>query len=411
MLRQLGRFKNISVYFFAALVPMIISLALNPFISLNMDKEDFAVTGYYSSFNLLIIPLTGFSLIQYYSKSYFRFDAIGRQKLLNTVQSVTLLFGSISLCLVTVGYYIYQSANDITIPFYPFALLSFSSVYICLFYSILLTKLKFERQAGKYFRVSLTNSILQASLVVSLVIILKMRAYGYMWAHLIASLVLCIYSLSKTITNFEIDKKLLKEMAVFCWPLILANLMEFVYSGVDRSFLVRLNNPQELGLYNVAVSIGTYVMVFYTAISQTFQPDIFENVANKNIKATIRTVAKICCLNVIPILLFIAFAPLLINILTYGRYVEATSFARIIALKGIFAGLYFSLSSVIIAGGLSKITLLNKTIGTIIVFFLTSYLISHYSYLGAAWSQAVSYLVMVITTLLFIVVKRKQIFS
>lgn len=187
--------------------------------------------------------------------------------------------------------------------------------------------------------------------------------------------------------------------------------MEFVYTGVDRSFLVRLNDPQELGLYNVAVSIGTYVMVFYTAISQTFQPDIFENVANKDLRSTVRTIVKICCLNVIPILLFIAFAPFLINILTYGRYVEATSFARIIALKGIFAGLYFSLSSVIIAGGLSKITLVNKTIGTFIVFFMTSYLITHYSYLGAAWSQAVSYLVMVITTLLFIVVKRKQIFS
>ena len=405
------RLKNLSIYFLAALVPMVISLILNPFISLNMDKEDFAITGYYSSFNLLILPLTGFSLIQFFSKSYFNFDVDKRQKLMNTVQTATLVFGSISLCIVICIYYFYQSINHISIPFFPFAILSFTYVFLCIFYTTLLTKLKFERKVNKYFKVSLFNSLLHAAMIIMFVIILKYRAYGYLWANFIGALIISLYSLSKSVTKFELDKSILKDMFFFCWPLVLANLMEYVFTGLDRSFLVRLNNAQELGLYNVAISIGTYVMAFYNAISQTFQPDIFESVSRKNAKSTVRTVLKMFFLNFVPIMVFILLAPFLIDILTYGRYVEATPFARIIALKGIFAGLYFSLSSIIIAGGLSKITLLNKTIGTVAVYFLTSYLIGHYSYIGAAWSQATSYFIMVVITLVFIFYKRKELFA
>ncbi len=404
------RSQNLSMYFISALIPMVVSLVLNPFISLNMEKEDFAITGYYASFNLLILPLVSLSLLQYYSKSYFHYDEKERQNILDTIQSTQIIFGLLSLLTILFIYFIYNNSQNLSIPFFPYAIFSFSTTYMGIFYVNYQTKLKFERKPNIYLKLSVSNASIHAILIIILVICFKLKADGYFLASLITMGILALYSLSRTLGKFQIDKHYLKEALRFCWPLVLANLMEYIYAGIDRSFLVKLNNNAELGLYNIAVTIGSYVTVFYTAISQTFQPDLFENVSKKDLNGTIRTIAKIQILNIIPILLFIILAPILIDILTFGRYADSTAYARIIALKGIFAAIYFSLSTVIIAGGQSKITLLNKTIGTIAVYFLISYLITNFGYIGAAWGQALSYIVMIIISFVFIVYKRKEIF-
>lgn len=406
-----GRVRDISRYFSASLVPMIISLVLNPFIAVNMSKTDFALTGYYTSFNLLLLPLVSFSLIQYYNKSYFNVTSERREKILNTIVSFQLVFGLIMLILFAGGLYLYRRSKNIELPFTPYAIILLSSVYLAQFTSNFLVKLKFESNSTRYFRVSVTNVIIHVISVTVFVIGWKLHALGYCIATIAGPVGLLYISLKETLSKFELDHNVLKVAIPFIWPIVLANLMEYVYVGVDRSFLIGLHNTEALGLYNIAVTMGNYVTVFYTALNQTFQPDIFRAVSEKNVRRTFGLIGRVQLLNLVPILLFIIFAPSVVKILTFGRYVDATPYARIIALKGIFAACYFSFSSVIIAAGLSKITLLNKTIGTVCVFVMYYYLINRYEYMGAAWGQALSYVAMIIFSGIFIYFKRKQIFS
>lgn len=408
---KLGRSKDMMRYFTASALTAFVSIVLNPFVAICMSKEDFAITGYYSSFNLLLLPLVSFSLLQFYSKSYYRHDEQGRKNILNTIVCCQFLFGGISLGLWCLGYYIYNVQQNIDIPYFPYAILFFSSVFFAQFYSNYQTKLKFEKNSKQFLYNSIFNSAIHTICVCLFVLAVKMHALGYAIASLCPSLIMAVYSLKHTMDSFYIDRTILRQALLFCWPLILANLMEFIYSGIDRSFLVGLKDTQQLGVYNIAISIGGYVMIFYTTIAQTFQPDLFESVAKKDRRSTIRLVCKIQLLNVVPILLFIIFAPQLIYVLTFGRYMDSVPFARIIALKGIFAALYFSLSSVIIAAGLSKVTLLNKTLGTVLVYFLFDYLVSRYAYFGAAWGQALSYVIMIAISLVFIWYNRRKIFT
>lgn len=407
----LGRSKDMMRYFTASILSMIISLALNPFVAINMTKEDFAITGYYNSFNLLILPLLSFSLMQYYSKSYFRLDDESRIKLLNTITSATLLYGGTSLVVLCVGYYVYHSSRDIDLPYFPYAILFFTTVFVAQFYSAYQTKLKFEKNSKRFLRIAIYYTAAHLICVVALVILLKMHALGYALATLGTALIAMIFSIRHILSRFEIDRMMLRQALAFCWPLILANMMEYVYVGIDRSFLVGLDNTNQLGLYNIAVTIGSYVTVFYTTISQTFQPDLFEAVTKKSKKATFRVFMKIQILNIIPIVIFISTAPFLIDILTFGRYVECTPYARIIALKGIVAAMYFSLSSIIIASGLSKVSLSIKIAGTIFAYLLFDILVTRYTYFGAAWGQALSYTSLVIITSVFIWINRRKIFS
>lgn len=398
-------------YFTASILSMIVSLILNPFVAINMTKGDFAITGYYTSFNLLILPLVGFSLLQYYNKSYFRLDNNKRNKLLNTITCATLLYGGISLIIFCIGYYLYHNCRKIDFPYFPYAIIFFTSIYLGQFYSLYQTKLKFEKNSKRFLRISIYYVTGHLICVIAFVLLWKLRALGFAMATLGTAIISILFSIRHVLSKIEIDRQMLRQALSFSWPLILANMMEYIYVGIDRSFLVGLNNIDQLGLYNIAVSIGSYVTVFYTTISQTFQPDLFAAVTNKNKKNTLQILVKIQILNILPITLFIIFAPFLIDLLTFGRYIDCTSYARIIALKGIIAAFYFSLSSIIIASGLSKVTLAIKMAGTVFAYFLFDILISRYAYLGAAWGQALSYTSLVILAAVFIFINRKRIFA
>lgn len=47
---------NLGVYMMASLVPMVVSVATNPFMAKNMSPEDYAIVGYYTAFNMLFLP-------------------------------------------------------------------------------------------------------------------------------------------------------------------------------------------------------------------------------------------------------------------------------------------------------------------------------------------------------------------
>ncbi len=94
------------------------------------------------------------------------------------------------------------------------------------------------------------------------------------------------------------------------------------------------------------------------------------------------------------------YAPILIP--TFGRFTDAASFSRNLALRNISSGIYFSISSVIIGYGWSRITLYNKLIGSAIAFIMFRVLISNFGFYGAAWGQVFSFIIMSLISMIFI---------
>jgi O-antigen/teichoic acid export membrane protein len=72
---NLFRFKNVSLYFSASLIQGLVSLAINPLIAMNMSHYDYALTGFYTSFNSLILPLLNLMFGQYFNRLYFKLNS------------------------------------------------------------------------------------------------------------------------------------------------------------------------------------------------------------------------------------------------------------------------------------------------------------------------------------------------
>ena len=75
-------------------------------------------------------------------------------------------------------------------------------------------------------------------------------------------------------------------------------MLGFFSNGYDRVFLERLGDHAELGYYSVGVSMASYISVFQSAIGNTFQPDLFQAIAQRNRKQLTRVIVLLVGSNV-----------------------------------------------------------------------------------------------------------------
>lgn len=397
--------KSLSLYLLATIVSSLVSVLMNPFLAANLSPKDYAIIGYFTSFSTLISFIISFSFLSYYSRNYYKIKEDERQLVLNTLIISQVFLGFVSLSFVFIGFYFYMQIAKVNFPFFPFAILCFIPVFFNSFYSFLLVEKRMKRQALSYFKITSINTISIALFAILFVVILKQGAIGRFWSLLLPAVGMGVFSVFKLVSEFQYSWKILKDAIAFGWPISLSAILYYFMSGIDIAMLEQLNNPTTLGIYNVAVQITSYLYVFYAAIVQTFEPDIYKAIADDNRKKLIQIVSGVVILNAIPTVLFIILAHPVVNILTYGRYVESTQFAQILAIKNIPLSLCFLSSNVIIGYGYPKVELINRAIGAFLSVIMFKYLINNFGFGGAAWGQSIALILMTLISASFLLYK------
>lgn len=399
---------NISYYFAASLVGALIQLALNPFLSLKMEHYDYALVGFFGSFNGLLSPLVFFSLASYYARNYFLVSEQQRASLRNTIAIMSFVLSSILSVLSLIFLYVYFELGNVSFPFFPYALISVSGILFNSMYSLMVVDLRMSRKAKKFLFLQVSHAALSAILAIVLVIIMGLGGAGRMIATSLTAFVFFIYSTISMISKWEYNREFARGVFGFCWPLTAAAMLGYFSTGIDRAMLERIQDIKSLGLYNIGMQISGYAALFTTALSQTFQPDIYKSIADRKIGKTVLVALAILGLGAIPIGFFIIFAKPLIHLLTFGRYTAAAGFTMILALRNLTTGLYHSICSILEGYGMPKTVLFTRLVGSIIVVGIFAFLIERYGFFGASWGQVISPIVMSIITLGYLVLAHKK---
>ena len=405
-------FANLSIYFLASLIPMALSMISNPFIAKNMSPEDYAIVGYYSSFVTLFTPLINFYFIHYFTKRFYELSENNREALKATIFK-SFISLSFAMTLVSVAILFIYSViinKNSEIPFLPYALLSLFRMPLSCIYSLELVDLRMKRNSKSFFKLSVTNSIIAITILLLFVVVLKWGAFGNLSSTLLVHAGMFAYIIyrNRNLLGYKIEWQVVKEAVKFCWPMVIASMLTFFSSGYDKVFLERTGDLVTLGFYSVGVSIASYVSVFSESINSTFQPDIFENIVKRNFGKTIKIIAlKLSILSII-IVCFILLAPYIVDILTFGRYVNSTKYAIVASLASLTSMMYYSLSQITVALGYSSITLINKIVGSVLSIITFNLLIAHFGAMGAAWGMVISYLYFFIGNLIMVTIKYKR---
>lgn len=392
-------FSSIGLYLLASLIPMALNILINPFVAISMSPIDFSIVGFYSSFSSLVAPLVSFYAFGYYAKRFYEVEDDNARRLLKATIFKGLIFFSFFLSLFSLfGVFIYMNwfNRESTIPFYPIALFSVLTIPLSGIYTLELVDLKMGKNANSFFKYSIVFGFLTTSLTFLLVIVFKFGALGKQLSSFLASGCLFIFILKKqkVLLRQNFDWVEFKRMLNFVWPLIIGAMLHFFTKGYDIIFLERLNNSTELGYYVVATQIVGYIGIFQTSINNTFQPDVYKAIIEKNFKSAFKYIILTLFLLFLIILIFYFLCPFLIKILTAGKYVESTVYAKVLSISQLTMAIYFVTTEIFIIYGLTKLSLISKFIGIILTILMFYYFITKWHYLGAAWGVVVAFLVL-----------------
>lgn len=395
-----NRFKsyisNLSVYFLASLVPMLLSLVSNPFIAKNMDPDDYAIVGYYGAFITLFTPLVDFYFLHFYTKRFYELDEARRYHLRATIFKSFLSFSFIMTGVALLSLFGYRTFfnNNSEISFFPYAVLALVKIPLSCLFSLELVDFRMNRESKPFFRLSVSNALMATAVMVLFVVVFKWGAIGNLSASLLTTAIMFVYMLVKNwrILKEPFDKEIFKDAVKFCWPLALASMLTFFSNGYDRVFLEKNESLEVLGYYSVGVTIASYIRVFSDSINSTFQPDIYESIVKRNFRKSFKFIAlKLVILSVV-IVCFIILSPFVVRILTFGKYVASTKYAVIASLASLTSMMYYSVSQITVALGYTSITLYNKILGSVLSVLCYALLIRSFGAIGAAWGMVVSYI-------------------
>ena len=274
--------QNLGLYFVSSVLVALIGVLLNPLFAMHLSHDDYAIIGYYSSFNLLLVPLLNFCLFSYYSRQYYFTPIEDREELGNTILWSAIIIGFVSLILFTTIFYVLHQLSNNNFEFFPYAILTFIQLYVANISSFYLTKLRITRDAKRYAIFAICQCIVIALFSLILVIGFKQGAFGKLLGALIGSLLVSIYALIKSTSKARININTLKKSLKFCTPLVISALFWYCLTGVDRIFLERIGDTHTFGLYSIGLQVVGYLTIFYTTISNTFEPDIYQAIAEGN---------------------------------------------------------------------------------------------------------------------------------
>ena len=404
-----AQLSNLSLYLLANVIASGVGILINPFLAANLSPNDYAIIGFYISLNSLFTPLITFSLLSFYTRKFFLVDKLELEKIKNTLLTFQLLFGIVSIVLIGLIFNIYAGQVNLTIEVFPYLYLSVSSLYFSGFYGFLLTEKRLMGKARSFFNFTMLNLVVNTSSALLLVVYWKNGANGRLMALLLTSIVSGVLALLSLRMKLFISKKILIEALKFSWPLFVSAILYFSFGGFDRLLLERLGDNKTLGIYNVAFQITAYLGIFGTAILQTFDPDIYKATAEKNIKRAMGIVGMIVGMVLGISVVFYLFARPVIDILTYGKYLDSVVYAKILVFRNAASAFAFASSGVIIGLGFPKVELANRVIGSVIAIYLFQVLIDKYQFIGAAWGQSLSLIMMSLVSIVFILWKYNKI--
>lgn len=380
---------------------------------MNMSPRDYAIVGYFSSFNSLISPLIIFYMTQYYIRNYFNVEEKERTRLKAVVFKALISFSIMMsvLCYIGISVYILLFNKDIEFPIFPYLLLAVAAIPLTGIYTLQTADYRMERRSKVFFNVTVTFGVLNVLLNLLFVVFIKWGAFGKLLAPLLTNMICFAWVIYKNQECLRIKTSFneLKQVLLFCWPLALGAMLGYFSGGFDKTYLESLKDTETYGFYIVGAQMAGYISVFTNSISTTFQPDVYEAIIKGWNKRLMKVFAMQLGLVLAVVLVYVAICPIVIDILTAGRYVAAAPFTRVIAFSTLASTIYFNINGYTIGKGYPKLYTLTTIISSIIIVLVLPQIIRQYRFFGAAYMTSITYIIMaVVNIVLLIVVGKKQ---
>ena len=399
------------IYGIATVVPRMIGFIMAPY------HMDWLPTNAYADYTLIFSWMMFFNVVLSFGMETAFFRFYNKQKDKKEVINNTILF-LMMICAVFIGLvYLFKSYIDayfgippIVVDFLIWILVLDALVIIP--FAIL----RAEQRPIKYSAIKIANVLINAGLTVVLLylvpqFILKnpenpIASYfrqdfevGYLFiANLMASLTtLLLLSKYYFQLRWRFNKKLLREMLVYSFPVMIAGLGFVVNETFDKVLLDILlpEDYKELGLasYGAIYKIGVFMVLFRMAYSLGIEPFFFSYAKNDDAPVKYAVITKYFVIfGSFGMLCIVVFADLIkLFYIREKAYWHAMEIVPYIILANLMLGIYTNLSVWYKIQDRTKVGAYISTFGAVLTLILNYILIPKIGLLGSAIATLIVY--------------------
>lgn len=403
------KLRTTGIYLLVPIVNFSVSVFTSPVFARYLTAEEFGYFGYYNSISTFLMVFFSLSFSGYYMSVYFRETEQKRKAILSSLVLFIFLWNLLFFPIAYFGVYLYFILSDSQIPFYPFALLIFGAGSLSVYKAFVQIDYRLGQKPFYYFLYVSGYRVLAIFVSLFFVIYPEMGLEGRMIGILITEVLFFIFSFRYVLKGqkIKIDKQIIKNAFKVILPLLPATLFYLPLGSYDNIVLGRLNEPVEMGFYNIGKGIATYLYTALFPFYQAFEPDIYKHAVERSTKNLLKIGMALIILVFSAVVMFWIVSPFLIDYLTAGKYTEATSYANIMAVTSGLMIIFSIFDAIIIALHETKKSLIINAITAVISISLYTIMGIYYKQIGVAIGTVVTYFILVTLQSLFVISKFK----
>lgn len=383
---------------------------------------DWLPIGAYSDYTLIFSWMMFFNVVLSFGMETAFFRFYNKQENKKGVINNTLWF-LIAVCAIFLGgIYLFKDIVDAYFGIPP-VVVSFL-IWILVLDTLAVIPfavLRAEQRPIKYSFIKILNVLINAGLTVVFLYLIpkyletyptnKLSDYyisdfqvGYLFLSNIVASAITLLLLSKNYLQLKLkfDKKLLKEMLVYSFPVMIAGLAFVVNETFDKVFLDILlpEDFKDLGLasYGAIYKIGVFMVLFRMAYSLGIEPFFFSYAKNDDAPIKYAAITKYFVIFGSTAMLFIiVFADFIKTFyVPKQEYWFAMEIVPYIILANLLLGIYTNLSVWYKIQDKTKIGAYISVFGAVVTLALNFLLIPKIGLLGSAITTLIAYAVMML---------------
>lgn len=399
--------KAVGIYTFSNFFTKTISFASLPVFTYLLTQKDFGIISLFSSSISLVMPFISLGLLYSTSTDFFQME----KKQFSSFISTTFPLPLISTVLAITALFIAFPYLEANFSFSPFFIWMIPAIAYCNFlYEQNLILIRNNNQPKKFLWLNIGKSILELGTALMLIALFYMGWEGRVWGIFVACIFTGFFAVYYLSTNDYFSNTLnfsiVKRELVYSIPAIVTQFSIFCLSASDRFFINYYYGEERTGVYSLAATFASIILILCTAILQYLFPRIYfelkNNVrASSEIRRLFKKYVKMIVLGVIAIVVFSIVA---YNTIIHPKFITGLNYFFLLAVGNtLWCIAYFFYSFLMYYKAKRKILLVG--IATILVSVsFNSFFIRNYGEWGAAVSNICTY--SVILTLVFFVSRK-----
>lgn len=378
-------------FMICSIIPQVITVIMTTIFTRILTTNDYGISSNYSAwYNILSIFITLNLNCGVYNNAMLKYEK-DRDAYTSATMGLSILLGLIGFAVLMVFRNPLSQAMSL-----PVSLLLCLALQCLLYnsYGCWVSRVKYEYNYKYLILITLIVSICSPLLSVVFIYISKNKAVGKVWGQ---SSIYILLGVIFYVLAFSKNKKLFnKEYWTFALRFNLLLVPHYlslvILNQSDRVMITSMCGAAENGLYSVAYSAASLLLILNSSLTQSLTPWCYHNMKNKNFGAMKKIINVICCIYAGIDLLFITLTPEVIAILAGAKYAEAVYVIPPVASSMYLILLYNIYSIFEFYYEKTKPVMMCSTISAGLNILLNYLFIPKYGYLAAGYTTLACYL-------------------